>query len=70
MSDDDSPVPVAQQSQATKQPDPEAIVEFGDVDAEFRQLVAETLETSESLSTELLGGDDPVLVVEEVDRDD
>ena len=64
MSDDDTPARVAQQ------PDPEAIVEFGDVDAEFRQLVAETLETSESLSTELLGGDAPVLVVEEVDRDD
>ena len=63
MSDDDSPARVAQQ------PDPEAIVEFGDVDAEFRQLVAETLETSESLSTESLGGDDPVLVVEEVGQD-
>ncbi|MFC7076213.1 hypothetical protein [Haloarcula halophila] len=64
MSDDDTPARVAQQ------PDPEAIVEFGDVDAEFRQLVADTLETSESLSIELLGGDDPVLVVEEVDGDD
>ncbi|WP_324761195.1 hypothetical protein [Haloarcula montana] len=63
MSDDDSPARVAQQ------PDPEAIVEFGDVDAEFRQLVAETLGTSEFLSTELLGGDDPVLVVEEVGQD-
>jgi hypothetical protein len=63
MSDDDTPARVAQQ------PDPEAIVEFGDVDAEFRQLVAETLETSESLSTESLGGDDPVLVVEEVGQD-
>jgi hypothetical protein len=70
MSDDDTPARVAQQSQATKQPDPEAIVEFGDVDAEFRRLVAETIDTSESLSTESLGGDDPVLVVEEVDRDD
>ncbi|MFC7076148.1 hypothetical protein [Haloarcula halophila] len=45
-------------------------MEFGDVDAEFRQLVAETLGTSEFLNTELLGGDDPVLVVEEVDRGD
>ncbi|MFC6977049.1 hypothetical protein ACFQL1_23765 [Halomicroarcula sp. GCM10025709] len=69
MSDDDTPARVAQQSQATKQPDPEAIVEFGDVDAEFRQLVAETLETSEFLSTELLGSEDPVLIVEEADRD-
>ncbi|WP_336330704.1 hypothetical protein [Haloarcula sp. CGMCC 1.2071] len=47
-------------------PDPDAIVHFGDVSEELVKLIAETLETSEFLSTSRDELPETTLLVEEV----
>ncbi|KAA9396414.1 hypothetical protein Har1130_19260 [Haloarcula sp. CBA1130] len=50
-------------------PDPDAIVHFGDVSEELVELVAETLETSEVLSTSRDDLPETTLLVEEVENE-
>ncbi|KAA9400709.1 hypothetical protein Har1131_18705 [Haloarcula sp. CBA1131] len=47
-------------------PDPDAIIHFGDVSEELVELVVETLETSEFLSTSRVDLPETTLFVEEV----
>ncbi|RLM89050.1 hypothetical protein [Haloarcula sp. Atlit-7R] len=50
-------------------PDPDAIVHFGDVSEELVELVEETLETSEFLSTSRDDLPETTLLVEEVENE-
>ncbi|MFU1783338.1 hypothetical protein ACM16X_18390 [Haloarcula japonica] len=50
-------------------PDPDAIVHFGDVSEALVELVEETLETSENLSTPRDPLPETTLLVEEVDNE-
>ncbi|GGK82931.1 hypothetical protein [Haloarcula sebkhae] len=50
-------------------PDPDAIIHFGDVSEALVELVEETLETSEDLSTSRDPLTETTLLVEEVDNE-
>jgi len=67
MSENKTAEPTAQQYD--NYPDPDAIVHFGDVSKELVELVEETLETSEFLSTSRDDLPETTLLVEAVENE-